>query len=181
MRDEENITFRDAELLGGSFKNFEGRETEYNREGDRNFCVIIPDDLAPILTNDGWNIKQLKVREEGDIPRYYMKVSVSFKGRPPLIALITSKGRTNLSITEVDMLGWVDIAKVDMIVRPYHWSRPARGKMPAMAGVSAYLKTMFVTVAEDELMLEYSDVPEIGSGRDYIDAEVVEDRLAIER
>jgi len=175
MNNDDNITFRDAELLGGGFRNFEGRETQYNRAGDRNFCVVIPDELVEPLLKDGWNVKQLKEREEGVAGKHYMKISVSFKGRPPLIALISSKGRTNLSVVEVDVLDWIDIAKVDMIVRPYHWA--VRGEN----GISAYLKTMFVTMDEDELMREYSDIPEIGGGRDYIDAEVVEDRLAIER
>lgn len=171
MSNDENITFRDAQIL---FKNFEGRETQYNRAGDRNFCVVIPDDLAPILRNDGWNVKTLEPKEEGQQPKHYMKVSVSFKGRPPLVALISSRGRNNLSVTEIDILDWVDIARVDLIVRPYHWA--VRGDN----GISAYLKTMFVTMDEDELMREYSDIPEIGGG-DFIDAEVIEDRLAIER
>lgn len=171
MKNGENITFRDARIL---FKNFEGRESQYNREGDRNFCVLIPDDLAPILRDHGWNVKILDGKEEGQPSIFYMKVSVSFKGRAPIIALITSKGRNNLSVAEVDVLDWVDIAKVDLIVRPYHWT--VRGD----TGISAYLKTMFVTVDEDELMREYSDVPEIGSSTVYIDGEVVDERRAIE-
>jgi hypothetical protein len=46
------------------FCNFEGRETRdrntgriYNKEGDQNFCIAIPEELAADLTAEGWNVK----------------------------------------------------------------------------------------------------------------------------
>ena len=155
--DDGHIVFEDAHIL---FKNFAGAETKYNREGDRNFCVIIPEDIAPKLLDDGWNVKVLEGREEGDAARFYMKVSVSFKGRPPMLVMISSRGRTNLSQTEVEMLDWVDIKMVDLIVRPYHWT--VKGE----TGVSAYLKSMFVTINEDELERKYADIPDAGRYED---------------
>jgi len=173
MANDDHITFNDARLL---FKNFAGRETKFNREGDRNFCVVIPDqEMVDLLLKDGWNVKNLAPREEGDEPLNYMKVSVSYKGRPPKIVIITSRGRTSIDVDLVSMLDFADMTKVDLIVRPYHWN------VKGDTGVSAYLKTMFVTIWEDELELRYADVPEIGftpplaiGSGDFIDGEVIE-------
>ncbi len=40
----------DARLI---FRNFAGKEGQYNREGDRNFAVILPDDVAEQMEKDG--------------------------------------------------------------------------------------------------------------------------------
>src|SRR3954463_9749401 len=89
------------------FRNFAGKEGQYNREGDRNFAVLLDDEIANIMAADGWNIKWLRPREdpdEGETEQAYLQVSVNFKGRPPRIVQITSRGRTNLSEDEVEVL-----------------------------------------------------------------------------
>ncbi|MBO5906182.1 MAG: hypothetical protein J6Q84_07180 [Kiritimatiellae bacterium] len=35
----------DAKLVGGSYRNFAGRQSRFNREGDRNFALLITDAL----------------------------------------------------------------------------------------------------------------------------------------
>lgn len=134
------------------FRNFAGKEGMYNREGDRNFSVLLPPEMATEMAADGWNIKTLKPREEGDEPTPYITVSVSFKVRPPRIVQITSRGRTDLGEDECELLDWVDIANVDLIVRPYEWV--VNGK----TGIKAYLKSIFVTINEDPLELKYADI-----------------------
>ena len=106
------------------FRNFAGKEGQYNREGDRNFAVLLDDTVANAMAEDEWNIKWLRPRseEEGDTPQAYLPISVNFKGRPPRIVLITSRGRTNLDESQVETLDWVDILNVDLIVRPYAWT-----------------------------------------------------------
>ncbi len=139
------------------FRNFAGKEGMYNREGDRNFAVLLDDDVAEAMSRDGWNIKTLKAREDGDDEQPYLQVSVNFKGRPPKVVMITSRGRTDLSEDEIEILDWADIRNTDLIVRPYEWT--VNGK----SGIKAYLKSIFVTIEEDALDLKYADVEEVGA------------------
>ena len=141
------------------FRNFAGREGLYNAEGDRNFCLLLDDETGRQLAEDGWSVKTLKARDEGDTPQMYIQVSVKYRGRsgnavrPPSIVMITSKGRTNLAEDMVEVLDWVDISSVDLIIRPFEWA--VNGK----TGIKAYLKSMFVTMDEDELDQKYNTVP----------------------
>lgn len=151
---QQNVVMENVRII---FRNFKGAEGMYNREGDRNFAVCLDDDIAEAMEADGWNVKRLKPRDDDETPQAYLSVSVNFKGRPPRVVMITSRGRTDLDEEAVDVLDWVDIRNVDLIVRPYEWA--VNGK----TGVKAYLKSLFITIDEDELELKYSDVPEFGS------------------
>lgn len=156
-RNEGHIVLHDARII---FKNFAGKEGPFNRQGDRNFAVVLEDPkMVKALEKDDWNVKYLKPREEGDEPQPYLQVSVNFNGRPPKVAIITSRGRTNLGENEVEMLDWADILTCDLIVRPYHWE--VNGK----SGIKAYLQSLFATIEEDELELKYADVDDARSGR----------------
>jgi hypothetical protein len=181
-RNDGTLIMEDARIV---FRNFAGAEGMYNREGDRNFCVLLEDDLAADMLQDGWNIKRLKPREGEDTGTAYIQVSVGFKGRPPRMVMITSKGRVELDEESVILLDWADIDKVDLIIRPYHWNVNGR------TGVKAYLKSIFVVIHEDYLELKYSDVPVaalesakpihidandgLNGDEDIVDAEIVED------
>lgn len=148
---DRNVTIEDARIV---FRNFAGKEGQYNREGDRNFAVLLDDDIAQQLEDDGWNVKYLKPRDEdeGGTPQAYISVTVSYKGRPPRINMVSSRGRTPLSEDEVEILDWADIRTVDLIFRPYDWT--VNGK----SGTKAYLQSLFVTINEDELELKYADL-----------------------
>lgn len=160
-----------------AFRNFAGKEGQYNREGDRNFAVLLDNDTADAMAKDGWNVKHLKPREEGEVEQAYISVSVNFKGpRPPRVVMITSKGRTPLPEELVEFLDYADIKTVDIILNPYNWS--VSGK----SGVKAYLKSMYVIIQEDYLELKYNQVPELGAAPEplaieggFVDAEIVED------
>lgn len=182
-RNDGTLIMEDARIV---FRNFAGAEGMYNREGDRNFCVLLEDDLAEQMKEDGWNIKRLKPREDNETGTAYIQVSVGFKGRPPRMVMITSQGRVELSEQSVVLLDWADIDKVDLIIRPYNWNVNGR------TGVKAYLKSIFVVIHEDYLELKYADVPvaELESakpinieadqfdsedGDDVVDGEIVED------
>lgn len=136
------------------FRNFAGKEGQYNREGDRNFAVLLDEKVAEAMDADGWNVKVLRPRseEEGEAPQAYLPISVNFKGRPPRIVLITSRGRTNLDESQVEMLDWADIVNVDLIVRPYEWT------VNDKSGIKAYLQALYVTIEEDALEVKYGEL-----------------------
>lgn len=149
---DSNIVVENARI---GFKNFSGKEGQYNPAGRRNFCLFFDDDnLVEKLKQDGWNIRYLKPRDKDDKPEAYLQVSVSFGNYPPKIVLITSRGKTSISESEVDMLDWAEIKNVDIIARPYNWN--VNGK----SGTKAYLKAMYVTIEEDEFASKYEDLPD---------------------
>lgn len=151
-----NVTIKDAQLL---FRNFSGREDQYNREGNRNTCVILPPDLAETMIEDGWNVKRLKGRDDEEFGDYYIQAAVNFNNIPPRIVLISSSGRTTLGDATVDILDWAELSKVDIILRPYDWQ--IKTKDGVSSGRKAYVKTMYATLAEDELEREYEDLPAV--------------------
>jgi hypothetical protein len=153
MPDEvKTFMIEDARII---FRNFSGKEGQYNREGDRNFAVILPEGIDETMLRDGWNVRYLEPREEGDPPTPYISVAVNFNNRPPRIVLLTSTTRTQLDEKSVEVLDWSDIKTADLIARGYDWT--VNGK----SGTKAYLQSLFVTIEEDALERKYAvhDVP----------------------
>lgn len=149
QRIEERPLFENCRII---FRNFAGEQSQYNRAGDRNFCVVIEDEeAAKKLEEDGWNIKHLPPLDEGGDETAYLPVAVSFANRPPTIVMLSSKGRTHLDESTIDILDYAEIDNVDLIVNPYNWS--VNGK----SGVKAYVKSMYVTIKEDALSLKYAE------------------------
>lgn len=148
---EETKTFmvEDARLV---FRNFSGKEGQFNREGDRNFAVILDDAAAEIMMKDGWNVKYLVSREAGEEDTPYIQVAVGFKNKPPRIVMITSTARTNLTEDSVDVLDWADIRTCDLIARAYEWT------VNDKSGIKAYLQSMFITIEEDALERKYAAI-----------------------
>lgn len=146
-----NITIENAKLV---FKNFEGKRGDYNPEGHRNFNVLLDDDVAEMLTKDGWAVRYLKPREEGDKPQAILKVNVKFDKWPPKVYMVSSRGKTLLNEDTVNSLDWADIETADVIITPYHWNHNGN------SGISAYLKSLYAVIKEDELEKKYYDVPD---------------------
>jgi hypothetical protein len=146
----------DARIL---WPNFEGRGDRFNKQGDRNFHLVIPDqEIANALMSDtnqygdSWNVK-IKTRDNGEAPFMHMMVKVKFNGRGPNIYLVpcskeeylarkaegTAPTPVPLNEDTVKCLDEIDILSVDMDIRPYD------GDMPnGQTFRSAYLSAMRV-------------------------------------
>ena len=136
------------------FRNFEGREGQYNKKGDRSFAVFLDRQTAEAMAADGWNVKFPKEnpdRVDPDEPERdpYLQVSVSFNFFPPNVFLISDDRPTRLSEDEVAMLDWAEIVNVDLVLRPYEWT------VNRNTGIKAYLKSGYFTILADKFASKY--------------------------
>ena len=146
-------TLEDSKLL---FRNFAGAARQFNEEGKRNFHIFLEPKQAEAMARDGWNVKNLKPRDEDQlVGDAHLKVLVNFKGRPPKIYMITSKNKTPLTEDTVMLLDNADIEKADVIINQYEYDpQGSPGKF------TAYLEALYVTIRENELDRKYEEVPD---------------------
>lgn len=139
----------DARII---YRNFSGAPSKFNREGDRNFAVVIDDeDICDALVNDGWNVKIKPPREEGDDPFMFLPIKIKFNDRGPRVYLKTGRNVNKLDEETVSILDNVDILSVDLDVRPYDWE--VNGK----EGRTAYLQSMQVEQEIDRFAERFAE------------------------
>jgi hypothetical protein len=140
------------------FRNFRGQPNRFdpqNTRPARTFGVLLDPETAESMSADDWHVKWLQPRDdhEEETEQAWLPVELKYEGyKPPRVVLVTSRGRTNLTENEVEMLDWVDITNVDLIVRAYNWD--VNGK----TGTKAYLASIYVTIEEDPLEIKYSEL-----------------------
>ena len=143
------LQINDARIM---FRNFRGEGDKFNREGDRNFVLIIPnEEIADALAKEGWNVKIKDPREEGDTPFMYLPVKVKFNDRGPQIYLITGDRHNRLDENSVAILDDIDILSVNLDIRPYDWE--VNGK----TGRTAYLQAIEVFQEIDRFAARYAE------------------------
>ena len=126
------------------YRNFAGAGSKFNREGDRNFAIIIEDqETANKLAELGWNVKIKPPRDADDEPFMFLPVKVKFNDRGPNVYLNSGNNRVTLDEDSVECLDDVDILNVDLDIRPYDWE--VNGK----SGRTAYLQSICVTQEVD--------------------------------
>lgn len=169
------VQIDDARILGGSYRNFSGEQTPYNRKGDRNFVILIADEeMAQALMNDkneygvGWNVKIKPPREEGDKPFIYLQVKVNFNGRGPKVRLKSGDRVNILDEDSIDILDQIDFQSVDLDIRPFD------GEFNGKPFRSAYLQGMYVVQELDRFDERYGSAGQNNNelGKDGYDSDL---------
>ena len=141
------LQIEDARII---YRNFAGIGSKYNRDGDRNFAVIIPNqEIADELIADGWAVKIKPPRDEDDSPFMYLPVKVKFNNRGPAAYVKSGNSVQRLNKETIGMLDEIDIQSVDMDLRAYDWE--VNGK----TGRSAYLQAINVIQNIDRFGAQY--------------------------
>ncbi len=146
----------DARII---FRNFSGEGSKFNRAGDRNFALVIPnEEICDMLRNDAnedgvsWNVKVKDPRDEDEEPLRFLTVKVKFNSRGPNVYLKTDGNMVRLDESTIGILDQVDIAKVDLDIRPYD------GDLNGKPFRSAYLQSICVTQdVTDRFASRYED------------------------
>ena len=141
------LQIEDARII---YRNFAGIGSKYNRDGDRNFAVIIPNqEIADELIADGWAAKIKPPRDEDDSPFMYVPVKVTFNGRGPAAYVKSGNSVQRLNEETIGMLDEIDIQSVDMDLKGYDW------KVNDKKGKSAYLQAINVIQNIDRFGAQY--------------------------
>lgn len=150
-RDFENLLPEDV-----MFRNFSGRKTDFNEEGDRNFCVAINDvEVANEMNEEGWNIKILEAREEGGLPTHFIKVNVRMDSMyPPQVHLVSGNNIIDLDEESISLLDTVDIKSADVIFRPFTWE----DRRTKEIRISAYLEELWIVQEENKYAKKYANM-----------------------
>lgn len=146
----DNRIIKDARIAPGRFRNFTGERRNFNDEGDRNFTLFLDNNTADQLRADGWNVRVLAPRDADDDEQPILRVKVNFAGKyPPRVVMVNHGKKTPLTEETIGLLDTAEIEKADICIHPYEWHN-ARGE----SGVSAYLKTLYVTIRDDDEFAE---------------------------
>lgn len=133
-------------------RNFSGAGSKFNREGDRNFSLVIEDEeIKDALVEAGWNVKIRPAREEGEEPFMFLPVKIKFNDRGPAVYLKTGSAMNRLDEDTIGCLDDIDIIGVDLDIRPFDWD--VNGK----TGRTAYLQSLHVTQEVDRFAERYEN------------------------
>ena len=146
----DNLRIEDTRII---YRNFGGKPTKFNQQGGRRSVgIVLPSvEDGKRLLKDGWPVKFLMDRDTGEEDASFISAKISYDNKPPKIVLVTNRKQTYLDAESVDILDYADIKNVDVVLSPFNYDFAGR------TGVSAYVKTMYVTVQEDEFADKYND------------------------
>lgn len=109
-----NIVVKNACIM---FTNFAGEKDRFNN-GMPQFNLVLSKEAADDLRSDGWNIRMMPPREEGDEPTYMTNINVSFGNgrRDPVVKLYSSlDGKRSCRQLSRDTLGILDDIRLERI------------------------------------------------------------------
>ncbi|HAU85016.1 MAG TPA: hypothetical protein DCW90_05815 [Lachnospiraceae bacterium] len=150
MSKPENINIEGATII---WRNFSGKRDKFN-PGRRGFSVVIDDaSMAEDLIREGWNIKEMPLREGEDPSEQSWSLPVKLNmNRYTQVWLIVGSHKTLLTEETVGQLDIADFVNIDISIRPYEW------EMGGRTGISAYVDSMYVTIRGNKFAEKYADL-----------------------
>ena len=144
------------------FRNFSGRPSQYNKNGDLKFTLVINEpETAQKLASHGWNVKCKPPKNEGDEPfcTLDVKIRLDLEWARPKIKMFTRTGSVWINEDNIKLFDDAEFETVDLVLRQYAWKN-GRGE----SGVSAQLSEMYARIAEGVLEAKWAE--EAGPGDD---------------
>ena len=148
-----------AQILSMPFRNFEGRKSEYNPMGEKEFGVVIEDpELAQQMAEDNWNVKTLTNRDGRDYlygiktdgeDLHWVKIKVKYRKNngdatiPPVIKIRTANNEINYNEEDLKELDTADLMDVDLKIN--FSKKTINGKQIT----TGYLNLMRATMIDD--------------------------------
>ena len=127
------------------FRNFSGRESQWNEAGSRVTGVIIPADRVNEFVDEGWNVKIYVPKTDPQAePTYYINAKVRYDNFPPRIYIKTPFSEP-LKIEDEKDLDQLDRSEIDFVDVELNLSMRK----------AAYVKTMFVNTIVDDFEEKY--------------------------
>lgn len=164
MKEPQDAYFENVSIL---YKNFAGRQTQFNSAGARNFSIeILNLGVAQDLYNKGYKIKDIRLKE-GEEPsqqRWQMPVKVSYNGwSVPQVYRVMKDLQTGedsglLPLTEstISVLDSTPILSADILIRGAFFDYLGN------VGFQTYLKTIYVRADEHVIDARYMHLPPVG-------------------
>lgn len=137
------------------FRNFSGRTSQYNKNGDLKFTLVISDpEIAQNIADHGWNVKIKPPRNEGEEPFCTLEVKIRFdlEWAKPKIMQVTRRRKMWIDKDNIANFDNAEFETVDLILRPYAW-RDTSGK----SGISAQLSEMYAQIQESVLEAKWAE------------------------
>ena len=139
--------------------NFSGDPRRDKFGSDKRYAnIIVPEELAEELIDEGFNIKMTKPREgdeEEFVPTYYVAIKLAYRNRngepkqwPPKVLLVVEDSVTELDEESVDCIDYAWIDRVNVVLNKYESER----------GKSLYIKTLevFQRVEDDPILARHA-------------------------
>lgn len=148
---QNNLELENCTIGRGGFRNFAGEKSQFNPQGKRTFVVLLDEATGHQLEDEGWHIRWREPRDEEDDRMAMLTVECRFGDYPPKVLLISGNNRTLLDESNIAILDTADIARCDLIVRPYNWD------VNGNSGTKAYVRSMYVTLQDDDFGGRYRE------------------------
>ncbi len=158
LKNGQILEISNAEVI---FKNFAGRESDYNAAGSRNFGIKLDKEQAEVLASDGWKVKSYSSKDDPTDITYWMPVTVRYDRKPPRIYMRPGENGpwSLLDESTVSLLDDAEIEKFDIAVTASYWER-ANGDN----GFKTYAYEVYATLRLTSFAMEYGIYGDMNNG-----------------